>query len=78
MEISLRRWLDHSLPNTMNLIEHKVHCPYCAESIVVLIDNTIESQQYIEDCQVCCRPILFDVSTSFDGEIDVTVRHVYE
>jgi hypothetical protein len=32
-------------------------CPYCGETIELLIDCTVESQRYIEDCQVCCRPI---------------------
>ncbi len=33
-------------------------CPYCHEKISVLIDLSIdESQTYIEDCEVCCRPI---------------------
>tara|TARA_X000001036_G_scaffold368392_1_gene354018 strand:+ start:145 stop:336 length:192 start_codon:yes stop_codon:yes gene_type:complete len=60
------------------LVEHKVHCPYCGEPIEVLIDTTIEVQEYVEDCQVCCRPIVFVVTTSFDGEIDVAVRHENE
>ena len=38
-----------------------VSCPYCAELIEVLIDPSISSQQYIEDCRVCCRPITFQV-----------------
>ena len=30
-------------------------CPYCGEPIEVLVDSSVESQHYIEDCQVCCR-----------------------
>ncbi|MDG2070275.1 MAG: CPXCG motif-containing cysteine-rich protein [Pseudomonadales bacterium] len=60
------------------LVEHKLQCPYCGEPIVVLIDNTVECQEYVEDCQVCCRPIAFDVSISFDGEIDVMASHENE
>jgi hypothetical protein len=41
----------------MNLIEHDDDCPYCGEPITLLLDNTEEEQHYIEDCQVCCRPI---------------------
>lgn len=32
-------------------------CPYCGELIELAIDCSIPEQQYIEDCQVCCRPI---------------------
>lgn len=34
-----------------------VQCPYCGEAVEVLIDESAGDQRYIEDCQVCCRPI---------------------
>lgn len=34
-----------------------IHCPYCGESIEVIVDDSAGDQRYIEDCQVCCRPI---------------------
>lgn len=46
----------------MQLLEQRTQCPYCGESITVLIDDSVEQQEYIEDCQVCCRPIEFRVS----------------
>lgn len=52
----------------------EVPCPYCGETIEVLIDNSIAEQQYIEDCQVCCRPINFEVVVGFDGVVGVVVR----
>lgn len=45
-----------------------VGCPYCGELIDVLIDCSIDEQDYIEDCQVCCHPIRFLVSVGEDGE----------
>ncbi len=35
----------------------QIYCPYCGESISVMIDDSVQVQQYIEDCSVCCRPI---------------------
>jgi hypothetical protein len=35
----------------------QVFCPYCGEPNEVLIDPSEGSHDYIEDCQVCCRPI---------------------
>lgn len=48
------------------LINRSIDCPYCGEQIEVVIEVLDESQEYIEDCQVCCRPIRFVVSSSDD------------
>jgi hypothetical protein len=53
------------------LEEHTIYCPYCGENIGVLIDDSVPQQNYVEDCQVCCRPINFSVAVGFDGGIDV-------
>lgn len=37
--------------------EIKSLCPYCNSAISLLIDTSLQEQQYIEDCEVCCRPI---------------------
>jgi hypothetical protein len=56
----------------MNKIDTKdVQCPYCGETIEVLIDCSVPEQNYIEDCQVCCCPINFDVVVDEDGESTV-------
>jgi transposase-like protein len=39
------------------LASAEIQCPYCGESMDVLIDHSADDQRYIEDCQVCCRPI---------------------
>lgn len=39
------------------LDEAEVYCPYCGETITLVIDLSVEDQTYIEDCFVCCRPI---------------------
>jgi hypothetical protein len=48
-----------------------IDCPYCGEPIEILIDASLPSQQYIEDCQVCCRPITLRVEVDADGEPQV-------
>ena len=57
-----------------SLAETTISCPYCGELIEVLIDCSDAEQEYIEDCQVCCRPILFTVKFSSSGEPVVLVR----
>ena len=50
-----------------------VDCPYCGEKIDVLIDPADAQQHYIEDCQVCCRPIDFAIVVDPDGSVSVRV-----
>ncbi|MGB5411884.1 MAG: CPXCG motif-containing cysteine-rich protein [Woeseiaceae bacterium] len=56
------------------VIESNISCPYCGESISVLIDNSLPEQNYVEDCQVCCRPIEMNVTVDVDGDVAVTAR----
>ncbi len=56
------------------LIEKAIYCPYCGESITVLINNEEIGQEYIEDCQVCCKPIIFGLSESTDEDLLISVR----
>jgi len=47
--------------------ETEIDCPYCGERIMLLIDCTVAFQDYIEDCQVCCRPINLRVTVDEEG-----------
>lgn len=48
------------------LQELAASCPYCGEPITVLADCSGGDQTYIEDCPVCCQPML--VFLTLDGE----------
>ncbi len=48
-----------------------IQCPYCGETIDIAIDDSVDRQQYVEDCQVCCRPIKVVVSVDEGGGIAV-------
>ena len=62
------------------LEQRTIGCPYCGESITILIEPSegaalgdvytdyTEPYEYIEDCQVCCRPIRIHVSIDYSGE----------
>ncbi len=41
-------------------------CPYCFETISMLLDPSAGGQSYIEDCEVCCRPIQISYDTHED------------
>lgn len=38
-------------------MEYFFACPYCSERISMVLDTSVRRQTYIEDCEVCCRPI---------------------
>ena len=56
------------------VIETSVQCPYCWERFTLLVDGSVEDQEYVEDCEVCCRPIDFIVLVDDDGEVKVDAR----
>lgn len=46
-------------------------CPYCGETIELLVDCHALDQQYTEDCQVCCQPIIVQPQCDNQGQIIV-------
>ncbi|HKI50694.1 MAG TPA: CPXCG motif-containing cysteine-rich protein [Geothermobacteraceae bacterium] len=57
----------------MNLLETTdIFCPYCGEKNQLLVDCSLPFQDYIEDCQVCCRPMSIRVTLSETGLPKVT------
>ncbi len=51
-----------------------VTCPYCWESIMLELDLSQGDQTCVEDCSVCCQPILLHYTVDGDGQLDtVTV-----
>lgn len=53
-------------------------CPYCGEPITLLIDCSIAEQRYIEDCEVCCRPMNVLVAITAEGLPQVSLTHENE
>ena len=56
------------------ITETHISCPYCGESISILVDDSLPEQNYVEDCQVCCRPIVLDVAIDLEGDVTVSAR----
>lgn len=51
-----------------------IQCPYCWEMLDVSVDPSEPEQEYVEDCQVCCRPIVMHVVFDDDLTPHVTAR----
>ena len=58
------------------MLEYFFQCPYCWESISILIDTSIAEQDYVEDCEVCCNPIEFYVRSTDTDVPAVEVREL--
>lgn len=53
---------------------HSVRCPYCGERFDTLVDASGGAATYVEDCQICCQPIDFELQVDSDGDVGVSVR----
>ncbi len=52
-----------------------VECPHCGEQVVISLDpGGGPEQQYVEDCEVCCRPWLVTVRYGEDGRASVELE----
>jgi transcription elongation factor Elf1 len=47
-------------------MEHIFTCPHCGEEISMLLDLSVKRQSYVEDCEVCCRPI--EITYAVEGD----------
>ena len=52
----------------------EVSCPYCGETITLLLDLSVPEQSYIEDCQVCCQPMSVSYSADENGLNELRVE----
>ena len=44
------------------MIEYYFDCPHCWQNQLKLIDPSVEMQNFIEDCEVCCNPLEFTLT----------------
>jgi len=51
-----------------------IHCPYCGEPLEIAIDWSVREQEYVEDCQVCCQPMVLRVTLDDTDGALVAVR----
>jgi hypothetical protein len=58
-------------------VEHGFDCPYCGEAITMVLDLSVPSQAYVEDCEVCCRPIELRYAAE-DGELTAFEAHTLD
>ncbi len=60
----------------MNEVESSaIQCPYCWQIFDITVDCSVEEQSYIEDCQVCCKPIDLTVKLNNGRQVEVITHH---
>jgi len=51
-----------------------VYCPYCNETVEIAIDpGSGPTQEYVEDCEICCQPWLVNLHYNGDGTAQVNL-----
>lgn len=70
-------WLDEQFPLGDGLADTGalLACPYCGAEVELVLDPGGEAvQEYVEDCEVCCRPLHVTVAWDEDGTASVQAR----
>ncbi len=57
----------------MEILTRSIDCPYCGESIELLIDDSEMNADYYEDCSVCCRPIRIKTNIDVEGDFSLII-----
>jgi len=55
-------------------VEYFFSCPYCWEEISMVLDISVKTQTYVEDCEVCCNPIQVRYSVEDDAITDFEAK----
>lgn len=57
--------------------EAQVTCPHCAEEFTLHLDpGGGGEQEYVEDCEICCRACRVLVTWDEDGEAEVSLEEL--
>lgn len=56
------------------MIELFFTCPYCWQKVSILVDPQGCDDPFIEDCEVCCNPILFTVAIEDECVVSCDVQ----
>ena len=70
---------DSSLGDGVADTEAEVQCPYCGEIVIIALDpDGGPVSDYVEDCEVCCRPWHVRVEYDEEGQADVELQTLDE
>ena len=56
--------------------EIRFFCPYCGEeNITDIYISAGNTQEFIHDCEVCCRPVEIKLTFDRDGNVNLEIRN---
>ncbi len=58
-------------------IEQNFDCPFCGEPVSVLLDLSVGRQTFVEDCEVCCRPMEITYACEDDAIVEFDAGRAY-
>ncbi len=59
----------------MELLQTRsIECPGCGEVVELLVDCSAGNQEYVEDCEVCCRPLVITISIGNDDIVRIEAQ----
>jgi len=56
----------------------RVDCPYCGERFDTAFDTSAGDTVLVEDCAICCKPILLSVTLDAEGDAQVRAHRENE
>jgi len=54
--------------------EQFFNCAYCGELVSVVLELSEASQQYTEDCEVCCQPLEIEYTVENETVINFSAE----
>jgi len=55
--------------------DEEFNCPYCGAVVSIRIDETAgQRQNFVTDCEVCCRPMELEVDIDSEGFINLIAK----
>jgi hypothetical protein len=55
--------------------DYEYSCPYCGTALSLRVDHTAGSrQQFVIDCENCCRPIEVELDVESDGYVNLIAK----
>ena len=58
------------------MIEYYFDCPHCWQNQLKLVDPSVDHQNFIEDCEVCCNPLEFSILISNNNVVSFSVTPI--
>lgn len=58
------------------MIDYYFDCPHCWQNQLKLVDPSVDHQNFIEDCEVCCNPLEFSILISNNNVVSFSVNAI--